>query len=126
METTRVMYQPTEKQMEKWSRLGAMPVPSDDEIKAKWAAAHHGKVAGWGMMKRDLAVQRLRNSADYNIGLWQGRVDAARGLEYSDERGESDYNLGYHDGYANYTSNRRGWDAQTRDAFDAKYVNGEG
>lgn len=126
MSTTRVMYQPTEKQAEKWARLAAVPMPSDDEIKARWTKAHHGKSAGWGMLKRDLSIQSLRNTAEYQTGIWQGRVDAARGLPYSEERNDSSYNLGYHDGYANYESNRRGWDAATRAAFDAKYINGEG
>lgn len=56
------------------------------------------------------------------MGLWQGRVDAARGLDYSEERSENTFNLGYYRGYTEYESNRRGWDAATRQAFDSKYV----
>lgn len=126
MSATRVMYQPTEKQVEKWARLTALPMPSDDEIKARWKKAHHGKLAGWGMLKRDLAIQALRNTPEYQSGIWQGRVDAARGLPYSEERNDGSYNLGYHEGYTGYESNRRGWDAAMRATFDAKYINGEG
>jgi len=119
----RKMYQPTQSQETKWANLSLAPLPGDDEFKALWAKSHHGKTTGWGMGKRTWIVSNLKNSRDYQMGLWQGRVDAARGLEYSEERSDNTYNLGYYRGYAEYESNRGGWDAQTRESFDSKYAN---
>lgn len=112
----RRMYQMTERQ-------AALPtshtIPSDDEIKVIAKKARKP----WGIVKRDLSLQALRRTHDYTLGLWQGRVDAARGLEYSEERFNSEYNLGYHDGYLGYASDRKGWDKGTRERFDNLYVN---
>lgn len=125
----RTMYRPTEKQLAKWAaadaRLSECAMPSDEEFKTRWMKAHHGKVAGWGMGKRDWIVSNMSMTSAYQRGIWQGRVDAARGLEYSEERSENTYNLGYYRGYTEYESNRRGWDAATRARFDAEYVNTE-
>jgi len=115
----RKIFQLTEQQLRK---CRTVQLPSDDEIKIMWAKAHSGKVAGWGMKKRDLALSALRGSPEYQRGMWQGRADAARGLDYSEERNDSAYNLGYHQGYTNYQSDRRGWDAATRQTFDDQYV----
>lgn len=94
----RQMYQPTEKQEEKWSKL-SMEMPSDDEIKALWKKSHHGVESGWGMLKRQYATQIMQTSREYQIGLWQGKLDKCNGLEYSEERNENTYNLGYYRGY---------------------------
>lgn len=124
--TNRVMYQPTNKQLTKWGTPGDFNIdsrmPSDDEIKASWAKSHNGKTNGWGMKKRDLKLSIMTGSYDYQLGIWQGRVDAANGLDYSEERNENTYNLGYHRGYTDYNSDRKGWDAATRQRFDAQYV----
>lgn len=112
----RRMYKMTAKQ----EALPAVAsIPSDDEIKAMAKRSRKP----WGIIKRDLALRALRNSHDYVLGIWQGRVDAARQADYNEERFNSDYNLGYHDGYLNYHSDRKGWDAATRERFDAEYVN---
>ena len=118
----RKMYRPTENQARKWANLTPLAVPSDDTFKALWAKKHGGKTTGWGMIKRDWINSNLKNSREYQIGIWQGRVDAARGLDYSEDRNENTYNLGYYRGYTDYQSNRRGWDQPTRDAFDAEYL----
>jgi len=62
----------------------------------------------YGLRKRDAARRLLKGSPEYVRGLWQGRIDAARGLNYSEERLESAYNMGYHTGYINYASNIHG------------------
>lgn len=118
----RKMYEPTEKQEQKWSRLQLSQLPTDGEFQARWKNAHHGKLTGWGMGKRDWIIANLTQSRDYQMGLWQGRVDKARGLEYSEERTDNTYNLGYYRGYTEYESNRNGWDAGTRQKFDEKYL----
>lgn len=118
----RVAYVPTEKQLSKWSELASRTQPTDDEFKAQWAKSHHGKEAGWGMGKREWIVSNLKNSPDYQRGIWQGRVDAARELDYSEERSDKSYNLGYYRGFVEYESNRNGWDQPTKDAFDEKYL----
>lgn len=118
----RKIYQPTEKQEQKWAGLQLAELPSDDHFKTIWKKSHHGKGAGWGLGKRTWIISNLKNSRDYEMGLWQGRVDAANGLEYSEERNDNTYNLGYYRGYTEYESNRRGWDAQTRQRFDEQYL----
>ena len=120
----RKQYEPTEKQIAKWNSFETPAMPTDEEFKAMWKKSHHGKVAGWGMGKRDWVLRNMTSTQEYQMGIWQGRVDAARGLEYSEERSESTYNLGYHRGYTEYESNRRGWDAATRQPFDEKYLAG--
>lgn len=119
----RKLYTLTEKQIEKAAARPAAEMPSDDEFKAMWKKEHHGKVAGWGMGKAKWIVSNMKHDAEYVRGLWQGAVDAANGLDYSEERSENVYNLGYYRGYTEYQSNRRGWDAATRNNFDAQYVN---
>lgn len=116
----RKMYQMTERQL---SKCASVEQPSDEWFQAEWKRAHHGKLAGWGMGKRNFIVSQMAHTAEYQQGLWQGRVDRACGLDYSEERIDSAYNLGYHRGYTEYESNRRGWDAATCERFDAEYVN---
>lgn len=116
----RKMYQLTEQQLRK---CASVEQPSDEWFREKWERSHHGKVTGWGMGKRNWIVSQMARTAEYQRGLWQGRVDRARGLDYSEERIDSAYNLGYYRGYIEYESNRRGWDASTREQFDAQYVN---
>jgi len=118
----RKMFSLTDQQLAKCHPEPAMP--SDDEFKSIWKKSHHGKVTGWGMGKRTWIIGNMKGTAEYQRGLWQGRVDRANGLDYSEERSENTYNLGYYRGYTEYESNRRGWDAATREQFDATYVNG--
>lgn len=118
----RKRYQPTKNQERKWTRFDNIEMPTDEEFRARWAKSHHGKGNGWGMIKRDFVLSKMTRTREYQIGLWQGRVDRARGLEYSEERNENTYNLGYYRGYTNYESDRRGWDRSMRQRFDEKYV----
>jgi hypothetical protein len=118
----RKIYQLTEKQISKCTPYPTT-IPTDDEFKAIWKKAHHGKVTGWGMGKANWMTSAMTGTREYQQGIWQGRVDKARGLPYSEERNENTYNLGYYRGYTEYESNRRGWDAATREKFDAQYLN---
>lgn len=119
----RKMYEPTTGNEKKWARYAPVEMPSDAEFKARWSNAHHGKGRGWGIGKRDFVLSQMTLTREYQIGLWQGRVDAARGLDFSEERNENVYNLGYYRGYNNYASDRRGWDREMRARFDEKYTN---
>jgi hypothetical protein len=119
----RKMYTPTEKQEKKWSEYLEIIIPNDEWFKDNWKHTHHGKAAGWGIGKRDWIVSRMTATREYQLGIWQGRVDAARGLDYSEERNENAYNLGYYRGYTEFESNYRGWDMRTRARFDAEYRN---
>ncbi len=112
----RKLYQLTETQA---AGRTTVTLPSDAEIKAMAAKSRKP----WGLIKRDLALKAVRGTRDYVAGLWQGRVDAARGTGYSDERFSEHYNLGYHDGYLNYQSDRRGWHPTIREQFDTLYLN---
>lgn len=116
---TRKMYEPTQSQIAKWARSESSEMPSDEEFKARGKRERRP----WGIIKRDYILSKMAASADYQRGIWQGRVDKARGLEYSEERNDNTYNLGYYRGYTEYESNRRGWDNATRERFDSEYVN---
>lgn len=122
----RKIYQPTAAQEQKWALMKAPPMPTDDEFRAMWKKAHHGKVAGWGIGKRDWIVSNMKNTREYQTGIWQGRVDAANKLDYQEPQVEAEnancYNLGYYRGYASFASDARGWDSETRAQFFATYV----
>jgi hypothetical protein len=118
----RKMYQPTEKQEAKWAKFGTPTMPTDAEFKAQFAKSHHGKVTGWGLAKRDWIVSAMTGSREYQMGLWQGRVDKAQGLDYSEERNENTYNLGYFRGYTEYSlTDGNGWDPEQMRTFRAQY-----
>ena len=118
----RRMYEPTPEQEARWATLRVPREMTDEDFKALWAKKHGGKTTGWGIMKRDWVLGNLKNYREYHVGIWQGRVDAARGLPYSEERNENTYNLGYYRGYTDFASDTKGWDEATRKAFYAKYV----
>lgn len=118
----RRTYQPTKNQERKWAKFSTVQMPTDDEFKTRWAKAHGGKTRGWGMMKRDYILGNMTQSREYQMGIWQGRVDVARGLDYAEGRNENTYNLGYYRGYTGYKSDCRGWDTMTRQRFADKYL----
>lgn len=122
---TRKMFTPTDKQIEKWSRFVTPEIPTDEWFKDRWARDHHGKMTGWGMGKRDWIVSNMKNTMEYQMGLWQGRVDKANGLEYSEERSYKTYNLGYYRGYCEWDPdprNSNGMDSATYTNFIQTYV----
>lgn len=99
----RKIYQPTEKQEEKWNALTTVAMPTDDEFKATWKRQHHGKISGWGMGKRNWIVGNMKNCREYQLGLWQARLDIVAGLDYQNEaitdENANAYNLGYYRGF---------------------------
>jgi len=99
----RKMYQLTEKQLANLNRM-QHEMPSNDDIKAR--AKRERKP--WGILKRDITLGLLKTNPEYVRGIWQARVDQANGLDYSEERTESSYNLGYYRGYTDYESHCRG------------------
>lgn len=113
----RKMYEPTKNQERKWAKSN-VEMPTDDEFKARAKRERRP----WGILKCDFVLSQMTHTREYQTGLWQGRVDQARGLDYSEERNENTYNLGYYRGYTNYQSDRRGWDRATRARFDEKYT----
>jgi len=115
---SRKQYEPTKNQERKWARFDTLEMPTDEQFKAQAKKS----CCPWGILKRDFVLSQMTQTREYQMGLWQGRVDKARGLPYSEERNENTYNLGYYRGYTNYESNRRGWDSATRQRFDEKYV----
>jgi len=112
------MYEPTRGNEKKWARYQPVDMPSDDEFKTRAKKSRKP----WGIIKRDFILGQMTQTREYQMGIWQGRVDAARELEYSEERTENTYNLGYYRGYTGYKSDHRGWDAATRARFDEKYL----
>lgn len=103
-------YEPTEKQIENWSKLYPAPMPTDDEFKAQWKRQHHGKESGWGMGKRNWVAlhkdDNLTCNADYERGVWQGRLDAALGLDMAEtpHYHTDAFEHGYYSGYTNFAS----------------------
>ena len=120
----RKIYQLTEKQEAKIAKFDNAEIPSDEQFQEWWKKSHHGKLAGWGMGKRDWILREMKFNREYQMGLWQGALDKATGIEYVKDGDENScYNLGYYRGYTGYESNRRGWDTETRANFDATYLN---
>ncbi len=93
------VYQPTEKQEQRWSEMKAPEIPTDDAIKEKWKKSHRGSERGWGMLKAQLMAQQHQYTREYQIGLWQGKLDKANKVDYCEKSGEKSYNLGYYRGY---------------------------
>lgn len=116
---SRKMYEPTKNQTRKWAQFDNTTMPTDEEFKARAKREHKP----WGILKRDFVLSQMTHTTEYQMGLWQGRVDRARELDYSEERNENTYNLGYYRGYTNYDSDRRGWDRNMRQRFEEKYIN---
>jgi hypothetical protein len=112
------MYQPTKNQERKWTSFTTIEIPSDDHFKARSKKEHKP----WGILKKNFVLSQMTKTREYQLGIWQGRADKAAGLPYSEERNENTYNLGYYRGYTNYESDRRGWDAATRQRFAEQYA----
>lgn len=125
----RRLFIPTEKQQIDWRNARVAEMPTDEWFKERWKKDHHGKLAGWGMGKRDWIVSNLKNSFDYKSGLWQGRVDKANGQEYTELRIDAPYNLGYYRGYTGWDTSprggRNGMDEVTYKWFINEYVQTE-
>lgn len=121
-------FNPTEKQLEKWSKLAPAAMPSDDEFKAAWKRAHHGKETGWGMMKRNWvalhADDNLTCTVEYNLGVWEGRIDAMNNATpmATDEYHTNPFHYGYYTGYNEFKSFWNGFDRNARADFEAKYA----
>jgi hypothetical protein len=114
----RKLYEPTEKEKARGESFEPPIPPTDEQFKIM--AKKSRKT--WGIVKRDWMLSLLACNPDYGRGMGQGRVDAARGLEYSEERNQNAYNLGYYRGYTNYHSDRKGWHEKIRAEFDSKYL----
>jgi len=100
----RKMYQLTAKDQRKCRKENRWAIEELAQIEAD-----HAKLGKrYGLRKRDASRRLLKGNPEYIRGLWQARIDAARGLGYSEERLESAYNMGYHAGYTNYASNLHG------------------
>lgn len=54
----------------------------------------------YAIRKRDAVASCLRVTREYRRGLGQGKLDKLNGQDYASERFGPDYNLGYHEGYA--------------------------
>jgi len=125
----RKQYQPTEKQLQKWGTLKSSEMPSDDEFKAAWKHSHHNVERGWGMGKRDWVVNHANDhliwTIEYNIGLWQGRIDALQGLEpiETPDYHNDPYQYGYFHGFNGFESFWHGYDAQARAKLIEQYSN---
>lgn len=124
----RTVYEPTDKQNQKWNGFKSIEMPTDDEFKTRWAKSHHGTTRGWGLGKRQWIIGNLSQCHEYNMGIWQARVDALRGLDYqtplNDDDGEhiNAYNLGYYRGYTEFSKLAREMGA-AYSAFVERYEN---
>ena len=111
-------YELTKGQIKKIARCYTEEIHDDAHFKARAKKERRP----WGILKRDWILTNMKFTDGYQLGLGQGRVDQANGLSYA-EKGESkEFNMGYHNGFTSYNSDRRGWDAATRERFDTKYI----
>lgn len=98
--TMRQVYEITEKDTKKAER-------NREAAEARLAyieqnAAKLRRQRKYGLMKAEATRQLLKGDLEYLRGLWQGRIDAAHELSYTDDRPNSAFNMGYHEGYVNY------------------------
>jgi len=112
------VYELTKSQTRKIDRAAGITQPTDESFKTRAKKEHRP----WGILKRDWVLSNMKFTTEYQAGLGQGRVDAANKLDYTKDRLESAYNLGYHNGYTGYQSDRRGWNQATCERFDSKYI----
>lgn len=81
-----------------------------EELKARAAAlvdAQREKLGRkYGLTKRDAVANALTLSEGYRRGLGQGKLDRYNEVEYSEQRGSPEYNLGY---YTGWHDNPAGW-----------------
>lgn len=52
-----------------------------------------------GLKCRDYKLNLMSQTKEYFQGCWQGKLDNCSGLDYSEERNENVYNMGYYRGY---------------------------
>jgi hypothetical protein len=116
----RKLYQPTAKQIAKWTAFLAPEIPSDDDFKAAWAKRHPNDITGWNVGKRNWIIRTLSSSFDYQMGLWQARVDFIRGLGYQGKAEDTAYSLGYSRGWNNGEP-FKGIDSSTVNRLNAEY-----
>lgn len=101
---TRVMYQLTEKQIQKCQQAAQAAIN-----RRAYADANKVKLGKrYPIECRNAGADALKGDTEYQRGIWQARIDRANGLEYAEERLESAYNLGYYRGWMDYESNLRG------------------
>jgi hypothetical protein len=119
-------YQATNKQTEKWNSLKVPVMPTDEEFKRMWKSQHNKKETGWGMGKRDWMIAHANDSleftADFNYGLWEGRVDGLN-KRISEVWDESEaFQYGYRKGLATFESFWKGCDPSVKKDFSEKYL----
>lgn len=120
----RIIYEPTERQLSNWNFAGnrAPTLPTDEQFKMMAKKSRKP----WGLMKRDWIVSNMKSCREYQLGLWQGRVDSATGWGYDKsvdvDANVNSYNLGYYRGYNEYEGRGTGgWDMTQAAWFKAKY-----
>ena len=102
----RKMYQLTERDTEKANRVREQAERELAHIEEN--ADRLRKQKKYGLRKRDVARRALKGDTEYVRGLWQGRIDRVRGMDYTDERPGSSYNMGYYTGWNGLESDLRG------------------
>jgi len=104
LKMTRKIYTLTEKDLQKCKKNAEIAAQMRSE-----ADANKEKLKKrYGLKCRDAAAAALKGDPEYFRGIWQGRIDFANGLKYSEERSDSAYNLGYYRGYTDCERDIRG------------------
>lgn len=100
----RKMYRLTEKDLAKCAQIAQTAA-----LKRQHADTNKVRLGKkYGLECRDAALYALKGNPEYMRGIWQARIDRANGLDYSEERNEGAYNLGYYRGWTNYESDLGG------------------
>ena len=113
----RIIYTATPEQLKSWASYVHPVIPSDDVLKQQ------GKRIGrpWSLIKKDLCKELTIGSPEFQKGMWQGRVDRARGLGYV-EHGKGAYQKGHYFGYNGYQKDRSAWTPAEIKGFEGKYL----
>jgi hypothetical protein len=104
MSKPRIQYQLTDADLKKAAKFAAAAADRKERTEAKPSSNKKVQAA-----KRQAAsMDALKGNPEYHRGIWQGRIDNARGLAYTEERTESAFNLGYYRGYTDLERDLKG------------------
>ncbi len=101
---TRKIYTLTEKDLKKAAQFASAATNRKDRVEANPSGYKKVQAA----KRRAASMDALKGDTEYHRGIGQARVDRANGLEYSEERNDSAYNLGYYRGWTNYETDIKG------------------
>jgi hypothetical protein len=101
---TRIQYQLTQTDLNKAAKLAQQAAARREQTETNTSSNKKVQAA----KRRAATMDELKGNPEYHRGIWQARIDNARGLPYSEDRNDSAYNLGYYRGYTEYDRDLKG------------------